>query len=87
MSEPCRERRGEGQRRGPFLAIQEKAPALICAGTSTSARSAGSFRRRRLALFWTAKNAISAILMQKGQKAENLRLFPDATTKNGGFST
>ncbi len=65
---------------------QEKAPALICAEAPTSARSAGSFQRRRLALFWTAKNAISAILMQKGQKTGNLRLLPDAISKNGGFS-
>ncbi len=53
MSEPCRSRRGKGcEARDDEK--QEKAPALICAGASTSARSAGSFREVPPALFWTA---------------------------------
>ena len=41
MSEPCRSRRGEGYEARDDEK-QEKAPALFCAGASTSARSAGS---------------------------------------------
>ena len=58
--QPCRGRRGEGYEARDDKK-QEKAPALICAGTSTSARSAGSFRGRRLALFRRAKNAVDAV--------------------------
>lgn len=65
---------------------QEKAPALICAGASTSARSAGSFRGVPPALFWTAKNAVDAVLMQKDKKGRKLRLSPDAISKKGGIS-
>lgn len=85
MSEPCRGRRGEGYEARDDEK-QEKAPALICAEARTSARSAGSFRGLSLALFWTVKNAINAILMQKDKNAGNLQLFPDAISKNGVFS-
>ena len=85
MSEPCRSRRGEGYEARDDKK-QEKAPALICAGTSTSARSADSFRGQPMALFRKAKNAIDAVLIQKGKKGRNLRLLPDAISKNGGFS-
>lgn len=66
---------------------QEKAPALICAGASTSARSAGSFRGQPLALFWGTKNAVDAVLMQTGKKGRDLRLLPDAISKKEGFPT
>jgi hypothetical protein len=39
-----------------------------------------------MALFRKAKNAIDAVLIQKGKKGRNLRLLPDAISKNGGFS-
>ena len=40
---------------------QEKALALLCAGQSHPARSAGGFREWRLTLFQTAKSAIDAV--------------------------
>ncbi len=86
MSEPCRGRRGEGYEARDDDK-QEKAPALICAEAPTSARSAGSFRGQPLALFWTAQNAVDAVLVQKDKKARCSRLFPDANSKKEGFST
>lgn len=85
MSEPCRSRRGEGYEARDDEK-QEKAPALFCAGASTSARSAGSFQGWPLALFWAAEKANNAVLIQKGKKDHSLWLSPDAISKNGGFS-
>ena len=85
MSEPCRSRRGEGYEARDDEK-QEKAPALFCAGASTSARSAGSFQGWPLALFWAAEKANNAVLIQKGKEDRSLRLSPDAISKNGVFS-
>lgn len=78
--------RPKGSAEARFKGKQEKAPALICAGASTSARSAGSFQGLPPALFWTGKNAVDAVLMQKDKKDRKLRLFPDAISKKGGIS-
>lgn len=69
------ERRGEGYEARDDEK-QEKAPVLICAGASTSARSAGSFRGQPPALLWTAKNAIDAVSTQKGKKRPLFAALP-----------
>ena len=45
---------------------QEKALALLCAGQSHPARSAGGFRGRRLTLFQPTKPAIDAVSGKTG---------------------
>ncbi len=70
---------------GPCVARCEKAPALICAGAATTARSAGRFQGQPPALFRRAQNAIIAILIQKDKNAGDLRLSPDAISKMEDF--
>lgn len=64
---------------------QEKALALLCARAGTTARSAGGFRGRKLALFRNARTTIDAISKKTGENSRSRDIFADAITDLGGI--
>ena len=64
---------------------QEKALALLCAGQSHPARSAGGFRERGLTLFQNAKPAIDAVSGKTGVFPRRCGIRADAVTDLGGI--
>ena len=64
---------------------QEKALALLCAGQSHPARSAGGFREWGLTLFQTAKSAIDAVPGKTGVFPRRYGICADAVTDLGGI--
>ena len=59
---------------------QEKDLALLCARAVTTARSAGGFRGRKLALFRNARTTIDAISQKTGENPRSWDTFADAIT-------
>lgn len=63
---------------------QEKALALLCARAVTTARSAGGFGGRKLALFRNARTTIDAVFQKTGEYPRSWDIFADAITDSGG---